>query len=133
MNIQPTDGGDDLRRAEDRLFAAIAAKDVEALGAELTDDFVYTQIGGAQQDRQAFLDSISDMPFRIVELRSDAIEVRVMGDLGILWGLQHARVVMPDDTIVSGTTAFVDVFVMSTNGWRLRHACAVELPANLQP
>ena len=118
---------DDLRRAEDRLFTAIAARDLDALGAELTDDFVYTQIGGAEQNREAFLAAIRDMPFRILELRGESFQVRDMGDVGVLSGVQHAQVEMPDGTIVSGATAFVDIFVMTANGWRLRHACSIEL------
>ena len=118
---------DDLRRAEDRLFIAIAARDVDALDAELTDDFVYTQIGLAEQDRETFLTAIRAMPFRILELRGENFKVRVMDDVGILSGVQQAQVEMPDGTVVSGTTAFVDIFVMTANGWRLRHACSIEL------
>ena len=118
---------DDLRRAEGRLFAAIAARDLDALDAELTDDFVYTQIGVAEQDREAFLTAIRDMPFRILDLRGESLKARVVGDVGVLSGVQQAQVEMPDGTIVSGTTAFVDIFVMTANGWRLRHACSIEL------
>jgi ketosteroid isomerase-like protein len=118
---------DDLRRAEGRLFAAIAARDIEALDAELTDDFVYTQIGVADQDREAFLAAIRDMPFRILDLRGESLKARIMGDVGVLSGVQQAQVEMPDGTVVSGTTAFVDVFVMTANGWRLQHACSIEL------
>jgi ketosteroid isomerase-like protein len=118
---------DELRRAEGRLFTAIAARDVDALDAELTDDFVYTQIGLAEQSRAAFLTAIRDMPFRILELRGENFKIRVMDDIGILSGVQQAQVEMPDGTIVSGTTAFVDIFVMTATGWRLRHACSIEL------
>jgi len=128
MNTPMTGGPeDDLRRAEGRLFAAIAARDLDALDAELTDDFVYTQIGVAEQDREAFLTAIRDMPFRILDLRGESLKARVVGDVGVLSGVQQAQVEMPDGTIVSGTTAFVDIFVMTANGWRLRHACSIEL------
>jgi ketosteroid isomerase-like protein len=123
----PAHPEDDLRRAEDRLFIAIAARDIDALDAELTDDFIYTQIGVADQDREAFLTAIRDMPFRILHLRGESFKVRVMGDVGVLSGVQQAQVEMPDGTIVSGTTAFVDIFVMTAHGWRLRHACSIEL------
>ena len=122
---------DALRRAEGRLFAAIAARDLDSLDVELTDDFVYTQIGVVEQDREAFLTAIRDMPFRILDLRGENFKVRVMGDVGVLSGVQQAQVEMPDGTIVSGTTAFVDIFVMTANGWRLRHACSVEVPQAL--
>jgi ketosteroid isomerase-like protein len=123
------DPGHALRRAEERIFAAIAARDIAALQAELTDDFVHTTIGGAEQDRRSFLEAIRGLPFEILELRGEGIQVRDLGDVAVLSGVQRARVAMADGSTVSGATAFVDIFVASVNGWRLRHACSIELPA----
>ena len=109
-------------------MAAIAARDVAALQAELTDDFVHTSIGGVEQDRGAFLEAIRDAPYRILELRGERLHVRAMGDIALLSGVQRARVALPDGSVVTGAGAFVDLFVSTGNGWRLRHACSVELP-----
>jgi ketosteroid isomerase-like protein len=124
----PGDAGPLLRAAEERIMAAIAARDIAGLEAELTDDFAHTSIGGAEQDRGSFLDAIRDAPYRILELRGEQLQVRAMGDLAILSGVQRARVALPDGSVVTGLGAFVDLFVLTSVGWRLRHACSVELP-----
>ena len=129
MNSSPAgDPGDVLRAAEDRIMAAIAARDIAGLQAELTDDFIHTSVGGVEQDRSAFLETIRDAPYRILDLRGERLQVRAMGDIAILSGVQRARVALPDGSVVTGAGAFVDLFVSTRSGWRLRHACSVELP-----
>ena len=128
--VRGTTVGDELRSAEERIFAAIAARDVAALECGLTGDFVHTPIGGAEQDREAFLAAIGQMPYRILELRGEGLQARVLGDVAILSGVQRGRVALPDGQIVTGRTAFVDVFVSHAGSWRLRHACSIELPAD---
>jgi ketosteroid isomerase-like protein len=118
-----------IREAEDRIVEAIRTKDVESLAVELTDDFIHSTPGGADdQDRSAFLKAIRDMPHNILDLRLDDLRVRVLGEVALLTGVQQARVSIEDGSIVEGATAFVDVFVWSGDAWRLRHAVGVELP-----
>jgi hypothetical protein len=134
MIMHPAAEPDDaLRRAEDRIFAAIAARDIGTLQAELTDDFVHTAIGGDEQDRSSFIEAVRAMPYTILDLRGENIQVRIMGDVGVLSGMQRARVVLPNGNTVSGLTAFVDLFVRSGTGWRLRHAWSVEIPVDATP
>jgi ketosteroid isomerase-like protein len=118
-----------VRAAEERIFTALRTKDVPALEAELAHDFVHTAVGSPDQGRDAFLRAVRDMPYRILELHGIDLRVRVFGDVAVLSGLQRARVSLADDQIVSGTTAFVDTFTRIDDGWRLRHAVSIELPA----
>jgi ketosteroid isomerase-like protein len=87
---------------------------------------VHSAIGGAENDRQAFLDGIRTMPYRVLELSGQKLRVRILGDMALLAGVQEARVALDEEKTVTARTAFVDVFVRTSGGWRLRHA--VELP-----
>lgn len=113
--------------AEDRIFAAIRARDSAALAAELATDFVHSAVGQPDQGRDAFLKAIGEMPYRILEIAGQDLRVRVMGDVAVLSGVQRARVALPDGEVIAAT-AFVDLFARLTSGWRLRHAVSAELP-----
>lgn len=116
-----------VRAAEERIFAAIAGRDIPALEAELAPDFAHTPLGSPDQDRAAFLRAIQEMPFRILELRGLDLRARVLEEVVTLAGFQEARVEMPDGTVVVGRSAFVDTFTRNGSGWSLRHAVSVEL------
>lgn len=122
------DDEDLIREAEGTIFSAIRARDTAMLEATLTEDFVHTTLGGEQQDRPAFLAGVREMPYRILEIAGQDLRVRVLGDVALLSGIQRARVALDGKTITA-LTAFVDVFARTTEGWRLRHAASVELPA----
>lgn len=115
-----------IRAAEDRIFKAIMTQDIPALEAELADDFVHTTPGSPDQDRNAFLMTIREMPFRILDIGGEDLRVRVLGEMAILSGVQRARVRLPEGD-VEGRTAFVDVFVRTGGGWRLSHGFSVDL------
>jgi len=123
-----------LKQAEQRIFHAIQARDLAALEAELDEDFVLSPIGQPEQDRPAFLAAIRDMPYQILEIHGEEIRVHALGEVALVTGIQRARVALPDNgAIVNAATAFVDAFVRSGAGWRLRHAVSVELPAAPEP
>jgi ketosteroid isomerase-like protein len=120
---------DALRAAEERIFAAIRARDIASLERELTEDFVHSSPGSPDQGRDAFLRAIDGSPYRILEIQGEDLRARVLGEVAILSGIQRARVVLPDGKVVVAATAFVDCFVASDARWRLRHAVSFELPA----
>ena len=123
-----------LKQAEQRIFHAIQARDLAALEAELDEAFVLSPIGQPEQDRPAFLAAIRDMPYQILEIHGEEIRVHALGEVALVSGIQRARVALPDNgAIVNAATAFVDAFVRSGAGWRLRHAVSVELPAPPEP
>lgn len=115
-----------ILEAEERLFTAIKMKDVVALEAELTDDFVHSPIGGASSDRMAFLEGVRTMPYRVQGLEGRDQRARIFGDFALLEGVQVARVELEDGKTVEARTVFVDLFVRAGDTWKLRHA--VELP-----
>ena len=114
--------------AEERIFGAIRTRDRAVLAAELTDDFVHTPFGGPDQDRDAFLRAIEDVPYKILELSGEDLRVRILGDVALLSGFQRAKVQFPEGAVVEGISAFVDLFAGGPGAWRLRHAYSIEPP-----
>lgn len=131
MVIAPTDSATDegqVRAAEERIFAAILARDAEALEGELTRDFLLSAPGKPDQSRDDFLRAIASMPYRILEVGGEDIRFRLLGDVALLSGVQQARVEVGPSHVVVARTAFADLFAREGVSWRLRHAFGVELP-----
>lgn len=131
MVIAPTDSAVDegqIRAAEERVFAAIMARDEEALRKELAADFILSSPGKPDQAREDFLRAIASMPYRILELGGEDIRFRLLGDVAVLSGVQRARVEVGPGHVVVAKTAFADLFVREGDSFRLRHAFGVELP-----
>lgn len=118
-----------LRAVEERVFQALRARDGEALARELDAGFVHSSPGSPDQDREAFLQGVREMPFRILEIGAEDLAVRVLGDVALVSGVQRARVALEDGQTADAATAFVDLFVRRGGGWRLQHAVSFELPA----
>ena len=131
MVIAPTDSTTDegkVRAAEERIFAAIMARDAIALERELAADFILSSPGKLEQNREDFLQAIALMPYRILEVGGEDIRCRLLGDVAVLSGVQRARVEIAPGHVVVARTAFADLFVREGDSWRLRHAFSVELP-----
>ena len=118
----------ELRATEERIFEAIRATDLAALGRELAEDFVHSSPGQPDQPREAFLAAIREMPYAIRGIEGQDLRVRRLGEAALLSGVQRARVALPVGREVVARTAFVVVFTRVGGRWRLRHAWSVELP-----
>jgi len=123
----PADEGA-VRAAEERIFAAIGARDAIALERELATDFILSSPGKPDQARDDFLRAIASMPYRLLEVNGEDIRFRLLGDVAVLSGVQRARVEIASGDVVVARTAFADLFVRKGDSWRLRHAFSVELP-----
>jgi ketosteroid isomerase-like protein len=117
-----------VRAAEERIFAAIMARDAKALEGELAADFILSSPGKPEQARDDFLQAIASMPYRILEVGGEDLRCRFLGDVAVLSGVQRARVEIAPGRVVVARTAFADLFVRAGDSWRLRHAFSVELP-----
>jgi ketosteroid isomerase-like protein len=114
--------------AEERIFDAIRERDLTRLADELTEDFLHTPFGNPNQDRDAFLRAIAEVPYKILELSGEDLRVRILGEFALLSGYQRAKVQFPEGAVVEGVSAFVDLFVGGPGAWRLRHAFSIDPP-----
>lgn len=116
-----------LQAAEQRLYAALQARDRTALAEALADDFRYSSPGAPPVDKQAFLATVATLPEGIERIWSDDAQVRAFGETGVVFGHQLARV-RQGTQVLLGRTLFMDVFVKRDGRWLLSLAQGVELP-----
>jgi ketosteroid isomerase-like protein len=117
-----------LLALEDAMLAAIRRRDVRAVRGLLTADFVLLSGDGSEVGREGFLDGVTGIPGEILEVTAEHLRARVVGGVGVLTGLQRARVRLPDGTLVTETQAFTDLCIRFPDGWRmtLAHSVALE-------
>jgi ketosteroid isomerase-like protein len=108
-----------LLALEDAMLLAIRRRDAAGVAALLTDDFVLLLGDGTQTARGLFIEAASSIPGEILELAAEHLRARVVGGVGILAGLQRARVRLDDGTEVTEVQAFTDVCVRTAAGWRM--------------
>ena len=119
-----------LLTLEDLVIEAIRRRDAEALGALVTDGFVLLGSDGSQTAREDFLRAAVEIPGEILELSVLHLRARVVGGVGVLTGLQRARVRLPTGIEVDDVAFFTDVCVRTGTGWRmaLAHSGPALLP-----
>ena len=108
-----------LLALEDLVIDAIRRRDAEALGALVTDGFVLLGSDGSQTAREEFLQAAVEIPGEILELSALHLRARVVGGVGVLTGLQRARVRLPTGIEVDDVAFFTDVCVRTGTGWRM--------------
>jgi hypothetical protein len=117
-------------KATTEIADAIALRDVDAVAARLAPEFVHRIPGGATTDAATFLSGIRQIPGEISFVRLEHLEVDIWDASALVSGIQHAQVRI-DGYTVDDRRAFVDWFVKSSGGWRLR--AAVEPPPSPEP
>ena len=108
-----------LLALEDAMLLAIRRRDAAGVAALLTEDFVLLVGDGTEHRRGPFVEAASSIPGEILELAAEHLRARVVGGVGILAGLQRARVRLEDGTEVTEVQAFTDVCVRTPAGWRM--------------
>ena len=117
---------DRVADASERMADAIARRDLAAIRALLAPGFVHRTHGGAGADTDAFIRAIQDMPFEIVFVRLEQLEIDICATGALVTGVQHAQVRV-DGQAVDDRRGFVDWFVQHAGAWRIQ--AAVDLPA----
>ena len=119
-----------LLALEDAVIEAIRRRDASALGALVSETFVLIGADGSETRREDFLEAAVEIPGEILELSVLHLRARVVGGVGVLTGLQRARVRLPTGIEVDDVAFFTDVCVRTGTGWRmaLAHSGPAVLP-----
>jgi hypothetical protein len=119
-----------LLALEDAVIEAIRRRDASALGALVSEGFVLIGADGSETRREDFLKAAVEIPGEILELSVLHLRARVVGGVGVLTGLQRARVRLPTGIEVDDVAFFTDVCVRTGTGWRmaLAHSGPAVLP-----
>ena len=108
-----------LLALEDAVIEAIRRRDAAALGALVSEGFVLLGSDGSATRREDFLKAAVEIPGEILELSVLHLRARVVGGVGVLTGLQRARVRLPTGIEVDDVAFFTDVCVRTGTGWRM--------------
>ena len=123
-----SDARQELVDLSHQISAAILHRDRAALDAVLHPEFVQINEAGVRTARAAFIDAVCDSDLAITDLTFNHLSVEVFDQTGIVTGVQRARVRLANGDVVTGRTAFTDVFLKSGEAWRLRIATSADLP-----
>jgi hypothetical protein len=111
-----------------QILAAILHRDRAALDAVLHPEFVQINEAGVRTAGASFIDAVCDGDLDITDLTFDNLSIEVFDQVGIAAGVQRGRVRLANGDVVTGRTAFTDVFLKSGAGWQLRAATSADLP-----
>lgn len=125
----PRGGSDDLQRLSYELLEAIRTRNSPALHQVLDQDFVQVNEAGGRLGKLDFINAVQSSTYDVEQLSFEFLTIEIFATIGVVCGVQRAVVRMTDGTEVSGRTAFTDVFIRDTRGWRLRMATSAELAA----
>jgi len=109
------------------VFNAIRKKDIESLGAFLTDDFVHRTPDGSESGKEDFLRGISAMPVEVESITGEHQRVDVFGEVVVLTGVQSAAWRQDEDVKGISLVAFTDVFVKRDGRWLIALAYGVDI------
>ena len=112
---------------QNRFWLALQRKDAELFKEVLAEDFVCRSLGQEDQDRTAFIATLTSTPVTIFQIKGESIAIHFVNDLAILTGTQLAQLRLPDGTTVSQQLALTNVFQRRGGLWQMIFAHPVEL------
>ena len=90
---------DRVAEASERMAEAIARRDLAAIRELLAPGFVHRTHGGAGADADAFIRAIEQIPFEILSVRLEHLEVDICATGALVTGVQHAQVRVGDQEV----------------------------------
>jgi len=108
-----------LLALQDAVILAIRRRDPLGLAACLSEDFVLLSPDGSETRREAFVRVAMALPGEILEISVEHLRAHVVGGVGVLTGLQRARVRLETGVEVEDVAFFTDVCVRTGTGWRM--------------
>jgi ketosteroid isomerase-like protein len=108
-----------VMECQNRFWSALQQKNAELFVQVLAEDFVCRSPDQEDQDRTAFIATLTSIPFPIAALRGEAIAIRVVGDVAILTGTQLAQMRLPNGAMVPQRLALTNVFQKIAGMWKM--------------
>src|SRR5690349_979037 len=116
-----------IRQAQQQFWIALQNKDRSAFEDLLAEDFVARSPWQPNQDRSAFIDTLTSFPAQVRSVGSDNLEVHVWREIAVVTGVQSAEVELPDGQVRANVIAISNVFQLQQDRWVLKLAHAVPL------
>ena len=117
----------DIYKAQEQFWAALQNKDRAAFEHLLADDFISRSPGQTNQDRTAFIDTLTSFPAQVRSIASDNLEVHVWDSFAVLAGVQSAQLEFTDGHVRENRIAITNIFQQQEGRWFLKFSHAVSL------
>jgi ketosteroid isomerase-like protein len=95
---------------QQQFWLALEHRDAELLLQVLADDFVCHSAGQPEQQRLAFISTITRMPFTVVKVSAEQIAVQLFDTIAVLTGRQVAQLQLPNGNQIDERLALTNVF-----------------------
>ncbi|HYG62121.1 MAG TPA: nuclear transport factor 2 family protein [Thermoanaerobaculia bacterium] len=122
----------DVRAADAQRFAAMVARDRQALERLLADDLTYTHSTGQVESKAQFLESIAAGGLVYQAIDPEEVAVRVYGETAVVTGRASLRVESRGQALVL-PVRFTSVYVRKDGLWRLAAWQSTRLPEPSKP
>ena len=117
----------ELFRAQEQFWTALQNKDRKAIERLLADDFIGRSPGQPNQDRTAFIDTLTGFQVQVRSVGSDNLEVHVFGTVAAVTAVQVAQLELANGQVKENRIAITNVFQQQNGRWLLKLAHAVSL------
>ncbi|HZM21967.1 MAG TPA: nuclear transport factor 2 family protein [Anaerolineales bacterium] len=117
----------DVYEAQQQFWAALQSKNRKAFEHLLAEDFIGRSPGEPNQDRAAFIETLTGFPVQVRSVGSDNLEVHVFGTIAVLTGVQVAQLELANGQMKENRIAITNIFQQQNGRWLLKLAHAVAL------
>ena len=114
--------------SQHRFWRALQSQDADLFTKILAKDFTSRSAGQADQDRAAFIATLTSIPVTILNVRGEGIAIHLVGDVAVLTGTQIAQMLLPNGETVTQRLALTNVFQHEDVTWKMILAHPVSLP-----
>jgi len=112
---------------QQQFWLALARKDADLLAQVLADDFVCHSPGQPDQQRTAFITSVTHMPLTVVNVSAEQVAVQLFDTVAVLTGTQVAQLGLPDGSTIEERLALTNIFRHISGQWQMVLAHPVAL------
>ena len=113
--------------SQQQFWLALQHKDAELFTQVLAEDFVCRSPGEADQDRTAFIATLTSIPLTILDVKGEAIAIRIVGEVAILSGMQISQMRLPNGETISERLALTNIFQPKNGRWEMIFAHPVSI------
>ena len=114
-------------QAQHRFWAALKGKDRQAFEHLLADDFIARSPGQPNQNRVAFIDTLTSFPAQVLSVGSVNLEVHVWGTIAVVTGVQSAQTQLADGKGKEDRIAIPNIFEQQEGRWLLKLSYAISM------
>jgi ketosteroid isomerase-like protein len=120
----------DILEAQQRFWAALQARDGSELAFLLAENYSCISPGQPDQNRAEFIQTLTSFPFEVASVTCENLHVTMVGNIGVLTGVQIAQMRASDAEVFTDKIAITNIFNYLDDEWQMVLSHAVTLPSD---